>query len=1418
MAPTAVWAWHRQNSLTQIFPATGRAAKYAASPSRTVPTGSVRVDPPLQIIELLESTAADSPLISPAALLCRVEGLLLRGTGATSADALLVDHWFNKLLHFSPATASGSGGGDGEAKGAQGTPSRDRRSFSDGNGGSQSQKQLEQQQQQQQQRQHEVAFNTRAVCNIGEGIAGIAAMTGRKLQLKDCSTRQQRRRGKALYGTEYTSGSVVCWPVSALPTEVGVTRAEAETSALEQLEDVDGDDETEEARPSPGPAERVLAVLQVHCADGVLSAAAVEALHGLGRLLVPLLTEALARDEEYVRHRSTEALLSLSNISPRDVGLIAMVEEVVRVAQTMTEAERVCLFFVDDAADELWVAKSVDFDDAKIKIGEGLCGHAAATGRTVNVIDSYEDPRFDRRWDKQTGFVTKGCVVFCVHTCGMGSVVLRVPSVLCVPIPPPDHVVLCASPAAGGGSRGGMWAGAGDGPERRESNGSLQDGSAELPRRDDGGTDPRVSMGVDGFQPTRRGVSQQQPAAWEGGRAPPPPQPNPRRRRSSKMPARPLAVLEVINKRGNGVFNEHDEIALVGLCARIELLLRNKAAEVTLLYSGMTERSLIRQRNGGGGGGGGDGEASTNYARVESTIMRLYSEAPFLADAAVPGEQQQRAPSQRDDTAARGGDVGGGCPRRCRRRPQRSMTDTEAPPGMDVGQTGEGDGVRRRGGSDSSVSLGTGAASGEGEGCPSGAGGSGGGGGGPGVDRPISAESTQEESELVDLGMNLFNLSSEQLLSLVGRFFRNMELTDRFQTKMAAAATGFKEYLHGPMDAGTKLKVEFRTGDIGLGERRRRFRNVDDEDDKLKCECGSGCEDRVHVVAEHPLYKKEREVYMTEIGKVGGTYMEMFEAWNRQEKTVAISEQKMQNFARGVERRYRPNSFHNLTHAVSVTHASFTIVKTTQVNSLLRPLDKLALLVAAFCHDIDHPGNNNAYEVNSLSPLALQHGDSSVLERHHVYVTYQASYYHRRMAGTLGHGRESLRGLCDAFVVLLEEGGANNIFSGLTRAQFRDVRQTIVQAILGTDMSGHMQHCADVFQCVQKAKKLAAFRGRGCSGGRASASCVASRQGKDRAGRSLSPVAKMETLGGGDAAQARRAVGLRTTRASCFPPGGGGGDDVDSPAKKRSKSAAIANGLPGCSSGARKNTRGRNMWTPPPSPPAEHLFSVDKAEDRSFLTKTILHCADLSGQVLDNHLALEWGRRILEEFRLQARLEGNAGLPLTTVASGDRETTMKGQHFFATKIVKPLWQPFTLLFPKLAPLLDNLNNNCDYYHQEWLRLEQQRLSASSASNAESLQRPGEERAGRRAAANENKDGVISYWGDDGGAAAATRIPSCESSGSGGCGVGFPRPYSSPPSSGLTPASGAAICNGDEAAAADGMCVDPLDGEQGGGEP
>ena len=40
-------------------------------------------------------------------------------------------------------------------------------------------------------------------------------------------------------------------------------------------------------------------------------------------------------------------------------------------------------------------------------------------------------------------------------------------------------------------------------------------------------------------------------------------------------------------------------------------------------------------------------------------------------------------------------------------------------------------------------------------------------------------------------------------------------------------------------------------------------------------------------------------------------------------------------------------------------------------------------------HDVDHPGNNNDYEKNSKSHLALLYNDISILENHHVSVAFR---------------------------------------------------------------------------------------------------------------------------------------------------------------------------------------------------------------------------------------------------------------------------------------------------------------------------------------------------------------------------------------------------------------------------------------------
>ncbi|CAN0428547.1 unnamed protein product, partial [Laminaria digitata] len=537
-----------------------------------------------QIYQLLESPKADPPSVLPAALLCRVQALLLHNTGATSARAFLVDSWFNKLFRFSPAAnADHHVGAEAGAAGGGRV------------GGGERQRQWRQRRQQ----QEEAFFEARAVCEIGEGVAGMAAMTGKKLRVRGCCVGESQDRGQDRGHAHRGGGSVVCWPVRRLPGHgAGGGSSGGAAAAAAAASESESESESDDAALGPQQPAAVIAVLQVYFADiGVddeLSAEAVQVVHDVGRLLSPLLTDALDRGEDQVLRRSAEARLSLSEIVPRDIGLIAMVEQVVAVAQRLTEAERVCLFFVDDAAGELWVAKSVDFDDAKIKIGHGLCGHAAATGGTVNVIDSYEDSRFDSRWDKRTGFVTK--------------------SVLCVPIPPPEHATTGGGGGGGGGGRGGER-----GPRRM---GSVAGGAGQQEQGSAGrGSPVGAWMSTPGSQ-TRLDQQQQQQQQQQGGggqraelvwrrvdEARARPQPQQQQHHHRPVRPKPMAVLEVMNKRGAGMFTEHEEKALLRLCASVETLLRRKAAEIALLWSGMTERSLIRKgrecRGGEGEGGGG---------------------------------------------------------------------------------------------------------------------------------------------------------------------------------------------------------------------------------------------------------------------------------------------------------------------------------------------------------------------------------------------------------------------------------------------------------------------------------------------------------------------------------------------------------------------------------------------------------------------------------------------------------------------------------------------------------------------------------------------------------------------------------------------------------------------------------------------
>ncbi|GMF41400.1 unnamed protein product [Phytophthora fragariaefolia] len=104
--------------------------------------------------------------------------------------------------------------------------------------------------------------------------------------------------------------------------------------------------------------------------------------------------------------------------------------------------------------------------------------------------------------------------------------------------------------------------------------------------------------------------------------------------------------------------------------------------------------------------------------------------------------------------------------------------------------------------------------------------------------------------------------------------------------------------------------------------------------------------------------------------------------------TFRIEEHTLRAFIGELASRYRDVPYHSFYHGFDVALASYTLLRSLEVLSVIKELEALSLLIAALGHDADHPGNDNQFEVDSNSALALCYNDISVLENHHAATTF----------------------------------------------------------------------------------------------------------------------------------------------------------------------------------------------------------------------------------------------------------------------------------------------------------------------------------------------------------------------------------------------------------------------------------------------
>ncbi|XP_043517102.1 high affinity cAMP-specific and IBMX-insensitive 3',5'-cyclic phosphodiesterase 8 isoform X1 [Frieseomelitta varia] len=148
---------------------------------------------------------------------------------------------------------------------------------------------------------------------------------------------------------------------------------------------------------------------------------------------------------------------------------------------------------------------------------------------------------------------------------------------------------------------------------------------------------------------------------------------------------------------------------------------------------------------------------------------------------------------------------------------------------------------------------------------------------------------------------------------------------------------------------------------------------------------------------------------------------------------LGCDEKIVQKWLTIIEMNYKVrNSYHNSTHAADVLQATARFMQSERLKLILEPLDEVAALIAAAAHDIDHPGRSSQFLCNSNNKLAILYNDLSVLESHHAALTFKLS-------------------LSDDSV---------NIFQNLERDSYKQVRQTIIDMILATEMTKHFEHLA----------------------------------------------------------------------------------------------------------------------------------------------------------------------------------------------------------------------------------------------------------------------------------------------------------------------------------------------------------------------
>jgi len=169
------------------------------------------------------------------------------------------------------------------------------------------------------------------------------------------------------------------------------------------------------------------------------------------------------------------------------------------------------------------------------------------------------------------------------------------------------------------------------------------------------------------------------------------------------------------------------------------------------------------------------------------------------------------------------------------------------------------------------------------------------------------------------------------------------------------------------------------------------------------------------------------------------TVYDMFQEFKFTE-TFQIPEKMLIQFLMTVHKNYRTNvQYHNFSHASAVTHTLYLLLKFGGLQELINdPFDILVMLVSCICHDIDHRGTNNQFQVSAKTMLSIEASDST-MERHHFNHTIN--------------------------ILSLPD---HNIFKNLSKEDYKRALNIMENCIISTDLSVYFKNLKSINELGDK--------------------------------------------------------------------------------------------------------------------------------------------------------------------------------------------------------------------------------------------------------------------------------------------------------------------------------------------------------------